>query len=288
MNRTLRWLAACSSCCSLPRRARRSRGWKSTSSAATPPRCRSRWCRCRTRAPAPRRTPTSPAVIRADLDRSGQFRGAARARHRRAPDPRQRGQLPDLARAEAGLPRRRPRGRRRRRRLPRRIRTVRRRQAAAPARLRDDRAAPTRMRDVAHQIADAIYEKILGVRGAFWTRIAYVTASGVGNDPQLRADGRRLRRLQPADRRALARAAAVAGVEPGRPQAGLRQLRARQFVDLHPGHRQRRARAGRELPRHQQRAGVLARRPQPGDDAVEGRQSRDLRDGPGQQAADAR
>ena len=26
------------------------------------------------------------------------------------------------------------------------------------------------MRDVAHQIADQIYEKILGVRGAFWTR----------------------------------------------------------------------------------------------------------------------
>jgi TolB protein len=36
------------------------------------------------------------------------------------------------------------------------------------------------MRDVAHQIADAVYEKILGVRGAFWTRIAYVTAAGVG------------------------------------------------------------------------------------------------------------
>jgi TolB protein len=36
------------------------------------------------------------------------------------------------------------------------------------------------MRDVAHQIADAVYEKILGVRGAFWTRIAYVTATGVG------------------------------------------------------------------------------------------------------------
>jgi TolB protein len=36
------------------------------------------------------------------------------------------------------------------------------------------------MRDVSHQIADAIYEKILGVRGAFWTRIAYVTATGVG------------------------------------------------------------------------------------------------------------
>ena len=36
------------------------------------------------------------------------------------------------------------------------------------------------MRDVAHQIADAVYEKILGVRGAFWTRVAYVTATGVG------------------------------------------------------------------------------------------------------------
>jgi TolB protein len=38
------------------------------------------------------------------------------------------------------------------------------------------------MRDVAHQIADQIYEKILGVRGAFWTRVAYVTASGLGGN----------------------------------------------------------------------------------------------------------
>jgi len=41
-------------------------------------------------------------------------------------------------------------------------------------------ARPNALRDVAHQIADAIYEKVLGVRGAFWTRIAYVTASGSG------------------------------------------------------------------------------------------------------------
>jgi TolB protein len=40
------------------------------------------------------------------------------------------------------------------------------------------------MRDVAHQIADQIYEKVLGVRGAFWTRIAYVTANGVGQNTQ--------------------------------------------------------------------------------------------------------
>jgi TolB protein len=40
------------------------------------------------------------------------------------------------------------------------------------------------MRDAAHQIADQIYEKILGVRGAFWTRVAYVTASGFGKGAQ--------------------------------------------------------------------------------------------------------
>ncbi|HHW4679344.1 MAG TPA: Tol-Pal system beta propeller repeat protein TolB [Xylella sp.] len=40
-------------------------------------------------------------------------------------------------------------------------------------------ARPSAMRDVAHQMADAIYEKITGMRGAFWTRIAYVTASGL-------------------------------------------------------------------------------------------------------------
>jgi TolB protein len=40
------------------------------------------------------------------------------------------------------------------------------------------------MRDVAHQMADAIYEKITGVRGAFWTRIAYITASGLGKNSQ--------------------------------------------------------------------------------------------------------
>ncbi len=42
----------------------------------------------------------------------------------------------------------------------------------------------TDMRGVAHQIADLIYEKILGVRGAFWTRIAYVTSTGTGQNTQ--------------------------------------------------------------------------------------------------------
>ncbi|HET6604537.1 MAG TPA: Tol-Pal system beta propeller repeat protein TolB [Xanthomonadaceae bacterium] len=45
---------------------------------------------------------------------------------------------------------------------------------------------PASMRDVAHQISDAIYEKILGIRGAFWTRIAYVTAQGLGGEIEYR------------------------------------------------------------------------------------------------------
>ena len=40
------------------------------------------------------------------------------------------------------------------------------------------------LRDVAHQISDAIYEKVLGVPGAFYTRIAYVTATGSGRATQ--------------------------------------------------------------------------------------------------------
>jgi len=38
------------------------------------------------------------------------------------------------------------------------------------------------LRDVAHQMADAIFEAVTGLRGAFWTRIAYVTARGRGDD----------------------------------------------------------------------------------------------------------
>lgn len=40
------------------------------------------------------------------------------------------------------------------------------------------------LRGIAHQISDLIYEKIIGVRGAFWTRIAYVTATGIGKNIQ--------------------------------------------------------------------------------------------------------
>ncbi|MEO6967070.1 MAG: Tol-Pal system beta propeller repeat protein TolB [Rhodanobacteraceae bacterium] len=40
------------------------------------------------------------------------------------------------------------------------------------------------LRRVAHQIADQIYQKIIGVRGAFDTRVGYITAVGTGNNSQ--------------------------------------------------------------------------------------------------------
>jgi TolB protein len=40
------------------------------------------------------------------------------------------------------------------------------------------------LRGAAHQISDLVYEKIIGIRGAFWTRIAYITSTGKGADRQ--------------------------------------------------------------------------------------------------------
>ncbi len=37
---------------------------------------------------------------------------------------------------------------------------------------------PANLRNASHRVADAIYEKIIGVRGAFATRIAYVSVDG--------------------------------------------------------------------------------------------------------------
>ena len=37
---------------------------------------------------------------------------------------------------------------------------------------------PTALRNAAHRVSDVVYEKILGIRGAFATRIAYVSVDG--------------------------------------------------------------------------------------------------------------
>jgi TolB protein len=45
-------------------------------------------------------------------------------------------------------------------------------------------ATSTTLRNAAHQVSDFVYEQILGVRGAFATRIAYVAMHGQGNAQQ--------------------------------------------------------------------------------------------------------
>jgi TolB protein len=139
-------------------------------------------------------------------------------------------------------------------------------------------------RDVAHQIADAVYEKVLGVRGAFWTRIAYVTASGTGANRHYAlmvadSDGFNAQSVVSSPQPLLSPV-----VESGRQAHCLRQFRSRKQLHLHPESREQRTRTDRQLPRNQRRAEFLARRQQARDDAVAQRQPRDLRDGPGQQA----
>ncbi|GLQ47173.1 protein TolB [Dyella lipolytica] len=45
-----------------------------------------------------------------------------------------------------------------------------------------DASSSADLRNAAHKTADAIFQQITGIPGAFWTRIAYITAVGTGNN----------------------------------------------------------------------------------------------------------
>lgn len=65
-------------------------------------------------------------------------------------------------------------------------------------------ASPEALRAAAHRISDRIFEEITGIRGAFSTRIAYVTSSGIGDDTRYGlyiadADGRNSREILNSD-----------------------------------------------------------------------------------------
>ena len=57
---------------------------------------------------------------------------------------------------------------------------------------------PGDLRFGAHRVADAIYEALTGVPGAFSTRIAYITATGLGETSAIRVDCCRRRWLRAA------------------------------------------------------------------------------------------
>jgi TolB protein len=64
---------------------------------------------------------------------------------------------------------------------------------------------PANLRNLTHRVADAIYEKIIGVRGAFATRIAYVSVDGRPPTQKYQlivadADGENPRKIMQSDR----------------------------------------------------------------------------------------
>ena len=226
---------------------------------ATPRRSRSRSCRSRSRARRAagdrrgRRDPRRPEPLR-PVPRAGQ------ERHRRIPDARRGNQVPDLAHAQAGLHRRRPRSRR----PPAAtcasnsscITVGNQQQSAAagdqrPAQRPARRRAPGRRPGLREDHRRA--RRVLDAH-----RLRHL--QGHRQQHRVRADGRRFRRLQSADRGQFAPAADVAGMVAGWAQARLRVVRARQFLDLHPGNRHRFARSRFREQGHQRCAGVFAGR----------------------------
>jgi TolB protein len=122
------------------------------------------------------------------------------------------------------------------------------------------------LRNVAHQIADAIYQKITGVRGAFWTRIAYVTAVGLGNNT---SPIRWLSLIRMASIRKWSRPnkriAALASVVSGWQENCVCLVRERQLEYLRAGpHYWLASAGGVAYQGHQRRAGVVARWPKVG------------------------
>lgn len=105
-------------------------------------------------------------------------------------------------------------------------------------------ASSTDLRTAAHYISDQIFEKITGIRGAFSTRIAYVTSQGVGDSTQYGlyvadADGRRSQQVLTSDEPIMSPAwspdgqkLAYVSFETGRPSIYVQSLATGQRAQL--------------------------------------------------------
>ena len=144
------------------------------------------------------------------------------------------------------------------------------------------------VRDAAHRCSDVIYEKILGIRGAFATRIAYVSVDG--QPPAQRyqlivadADGANARVILESHQPMMSPAwspdgqwLAYVSFENKRSSIYVQQVSSGQ------------RRHGVRPRRHQRRAGLVARWPEAaGDAGWQRRHTQSLYSGPGHAAADA-
>ena len=120
--------------------------------------------------------------------------------------------------------------------------------------------APGALRNAAHRVSDVIYQKILGVRGAFATRIAYVGVDGAAAEPDLPAVRRGRGRRQPATHSRIALPAHVTVLVARRSVARLRLLRDQALGDLRAAGAHGRASAGVGARGRRRRAGVVAGR----------------------------
>ncbi len=206
---------------------------------------------------------TSPAVIAADLERSGLFTPIdQRAFIQSAAGHRRRAALRRLARDQrpgAGHRRGRPQADGR---LRGRVPAVGRLRRAADGRPRLSRRHAENWRRIAHIIADAIYKRLTGEDGYFDTRIVYIAESGPPNRAHQAARDHGPGRRQPPvpdRRRHLVLTPRFSPIGAGNHLSVLRQRHA---ARLSLQHRHRTAGGARRFPGHDLRAALLARRQQ--------------------------
>ena len=121
--------------------------------------------------------------------------------------------------------------------------------------------SPDNWRRVAHIIADAIYERLTGEKGYFDTRVVFVDETGPKDKRVKRLaimdqDGANVRYLTNGNDLVL-----TPRFNPSRRRSPTCPTGGDQPQRLPAQHRDRPARAGRRLPRHDLRAALLARRP---------------------------
>ena len=102
-------------------------------------------------------------------------------------------------------------------------------------------AAPADIRRTAHQISDAVYERLTGERGAFDTRVAYITEQGRGDKRQYELNVADSDGLGARVHRALGAPMMSPSWSPDGRQLTYVSFEAKRPADLHPGRGQRQA-----------------------------------------------